>query len=567
MSAPSEPAWWYAQLPVGRRGPLRREQLLQLIAEGAVQRDTPLWRHGLPAWMPAQDCFGPAFRAAAQPQPRPRAAAPLRPGWLPLLTCIALSAWLGLRFYRYSSTINDSADPHGQVMRAVAIGVALALSLFLCTALSLRRGSSAGVRLLGVSYAILGAVLLVVLVTVGPQLGRVTRASGRMSGYAISVDQGGATIRIDGLLGPGVAAGFERALATHPQVRRLVIESYGGLVDQSLDLARSVVARRLDVEVDQHCASACLVPFLAGANRYAGPQALFGFHSPGALEGASEWLKFGAEKQSRSYTDFLRSHGLPQKYLDLVRDTPSSGIARIGAAELAEAGVLQVLSASGEPLTPEQAKWSYIVAAIRQGEGAGDAATAGLMQAIQHSGHPAAQRYVDPLFQAIQANDAARTRSTVAALTGAVFEQAVVSAGPAALTGFLAVQDQVLQRLVGQGDWGTCARFIDGRFDSGAAKPVPPELEPALLASMTAVVDSAADKQWQRSEVDPADRARVGAISQGVAEQVQRQGYSRAQLGSDPQARCRFAAGLYHELARAEGDRPGAYLGALLNMQ
>ena len=91
----------------------------------------------------------------------------------------------------------------------------------------------------------------------------------------------------------------DAALAAHPEVRRLVIESYGGLVDQSLDLARSGVARRLDVEVDQHCASACLVPFLACANRYAGAQALFGFHSPGALEGASEWLKFGAEKQSR----------------------------------------------------------------------------------------------------------------------------------------------------------------------------------------------------------------------------------------------------------------------------
>jgi hypothetical protein len=565
LSGAAQQVWWYALLPEGRHGPLRRGQLQRLIDEGAVQRTTPLWRHGLPGWMPAQDCFGPAFGATAPAEGR--LAAPRRSGWPLLLAGMALSAWLGLQFYRYSSTINDSADPYGQVTRAVAIGAALVLSLFLCTALSLRRGRSAGVRLLGASYAILGVVLLVVLVAVGPQLGRATRASGRMSGYAISVDQGGATIRIDGLLGPGVATGFERALADHPQVRRLVIESYGGLVDQSLELARSIVAHGLDVEVDQHCASACLVPFLAGARRYAGPQALFGFHSPGALEGASEWLKFGAEKQSRSYTDFLRSHGLPQKYLDLVRDTPSASIARIGAVELAEAGVLQVLGANGEPLTPQQAKWSYIAAAMREGSGAGDAATAGLMQAIQRSGHPAAQRYVDPLFQAIQASDAARTRTTVAALTGSVFEQAVNSAAPAALTGFLVVQDQVLQKLVAQGDWQTCARFIDGRFDSGAAAPVPPELEPALLDSMSAVVDSAAGNQWRRTEIDPADRARVGAISQSVTAQVQRLGFSQAQLGSDPQARCRFAAGLYHELARAEGNRPGEYLAALLGMQ
>jgi hypothetical protein len=564
MSAGAEDAWWYALLQVGRRGPLRREELLQLIAEGVIRRDTPLWRHGLPGWMAAQDCFGPAFRAAAQP------AAPLPPprrsGWLPLLACMVLSAVLGLLFYRYSSTINESADPHGRVMHAVAAGAALVLSLFACTALSLRRGGSAGARLLGLGYSILGAVLLVVLVAVGPQLGRVTRVSGRMSDYAISVDESGGTIRLDGLLGPGVAARFERTLAQHPGVRRLVIDSYGGLVDQSLDLASSIDARRLDVEVDGHCASACLVPFLAGAKRYAGPEALFGFHSPGAVEGASAWLRFGAEKQSRSYTEFLRSHGLPQKYLDLVRDTPAESIARIGAAELAEAGVLQVLTASGEPLTPEQAKWSYIVAAIREGDGPGDAATAALMLAIERSGHPAAQRYVDPLFQAIQANDAARTRTAVAALTGAVFEQSVSSAGPAALTGFLAVQDRVLQGLSARRDWPTCERFLDGRFESGAAKPVPPELEPALLGSMTAVVESASANGWRRTAVEPADRARVSAISREVAEQVYHEGFSQPQLHTEPQARCLFAAGLYHEFGKAPGDLPGTYLGALLNM-
>ena len=142
MSEPPDQAWWYAQLPVGRRGPLSREQLLQLIAEGAVQRSTPLWRHGLPDWMPAQDCFGPAFRATVRAEAPPR-----RAGWPALLACMALSAGLGLLFYRYSSTINDSIDPHGQVLRAAATGFALVLSLFACTALSLRRGSTTAPRM------------------------------------------------------------------------------------------------------------------------------------------------------------------------------------------------------------------------------------------------------------------------------------------------------------------------------------------------------------------------------------------------------------------------------------
>lgn len=567
MSAEPEETYWYALLPVGRRGPLTREHLLELIRHGAVTRTTLLWRHGLAQWTPAQDCFGFAFRAVVQEQRAAAQREPARGSRLPLLAMMAVCAVLGAAFYHFGTSINASPDPHRQVLRAMISGGALALALLACTALSLRRGRSGGARLLGVGYALAAVVILVVVAAVGPQLGRITESSGRMSDYRISVDDGAATIRIKGLLGPGVATLFQSQLAGHPAVRRVVIDSYGGLVDQSLDLARSIGDRRLDVEVDQHCASACLVVLLAGANRYAGPDALFGFHSPGPVEGASAWLRFGAEREGRLYSDFLRAHGLPQKYLDLIRNTPSEGIARIGAAELAEAGVLQVLTADGSPMAPEEARWRFIVAAMREGDAPGITETADLMDAIRRSGLPVAQQYSVPLAQAIESNDAKAIHANVFGLTGAVFNQALPSADPPSLTAFLDVQDRVMQRLLARQDWTACAAFLDGKGGDGKANAVPPELEPQLLASMRGVIESATRNGWQRTPVDPGQREQIAAISHHVSDEVFSHGFTHADLNLKPEARCRFATGLYHEFSQAGGDRPGEYLSTLFNIR
>jgi len=570
VSGGEEQAWWYALLPAGRRGPLSREQLLELIRHGAVERGTLLWRLGLAQWTPAQDCFGPAFRSvggeAAPPALEPR------PGRGPLLLVLGLSGALALLLHHYLNSINASSDPHRQVLHAMLSGGALALALFGGSVVSLRRGHGSVTRLFGVGYALLGVVILVLVGTVGPQLGRITQTSGRMNDYNVSVDERSATIRIDGLLGPGVAARFDQVLAAHPRARRVLIDSYGGLVDQSLQLARSIVDHRLDAEVDRHCASACLVPFLAGANRYAGPDALFGFHSPGPVEGTSAWLRLGAEREGRLYSEFLRSHGLPQKYLDLVRDTPAEGIARIGAAELAEAGVLELLTSDGLPLSAEEARWHFIVAATREGDSPDTDATADLMEAIHRSGHPAARTYGEPLARAIEANDTVRIRSVVFSMTGAVFDQALPSASPGPLTRFLRVQDTIMQRLAARRDWSACTAFLDG--DTGGAhsgkagdKAVPESIEPELLGNMRAVIDSAAANGWHRSPPDDDSRDRVAAISHEVAGRVYAQGFSHDDLHAKPQARCLFATGLYHEFAQAGGDQPGVYLSALLNMK
>jgi hypothetical protein len=466
--------------------------------------------------------------------------------------------------------INSSANPHAQLVGAVAAGLALVLGLFGGALLCLRVRGPSGVRLLGLGAGLAGVVLLLLIAALAPQLGRVTSASGRMTDYQLGADPDGSVLHLSGLLGPGVATGFDALLQQHPQARRLVIDSYGGLIDQSLLLAGSVVSHRLEVVVHQHCASACLVPFLASAHRYAEADALFGFHSPGPIAAASPWLRVGAAREGLAYVEFLRSHGLPQKYLDLVRDTPLQSIARVSAVELAEAGVLQTVNDAGAPLPLEQARWGYIAATMREAGTPGGAESAELMRAIQRSGNPAAQKYGEPLYRALQADDAAQTRQVVASLTATVTGDAIHSASPASITAFMRVQDQVLQDLVAKQDWRRCALYAN----TAAARPtengdslVPAAMQPALFRSMVAVIDSAATNQWHHVAPDAATGARVTAITQDVARRVYAQGYGAKDLSHDERASCLFTAGIYHEFSGAAGDLPGIYLSALVAVE
>jgi len=71
--------WWYIG-HYGELGPLTLEQIDELIEGGVIQRDTYIWRTGLPEWTPADrvDALGPSFRKIA-----PFAAPPPPPGARP----------------------------------------------------------------------------------------------------------------------------------------------------------------------------------------------------------------------------------------------------------------------------------------------------------------------------------------------------------------------------------------------------------------------------------------------------------------------------------------------------
>lgn len=94
----------------------------------------------------------------------------------------------------------------------------------------------------------------------------------------------------DPLLGRIVAKGdithdsarlFEAVIRANPKLTVVQIESNGGYVNEAMEMARLIRALKLDTVSMRRCSSACTLMFVAGQNRYLGPEARFRFHRAG----------------------------------------------------------------------------------------------------------------------------------------------------------------------------------------------------------------------------------------------------------------------------------------------
>lgn len=105
----------------------------------------------------------------------------------------------------------------------------------------------------------------------GDSLGRPAR---------VTLEEGGATIRIDGTLTSGTSGRFRALAADAPGLRRVLLDSPGGRGLEAMRIARTIRARGLDTRAEGQCNSACTMILLAGRDRSASPWTGIGFHQP-----------------------------------------------------------------------------------------------------------------------------------------------------------------------------------------------------------------------------------------------------------------------------------------------
>lgn len=96
--------------------------------------------------------------------------------------------------------------------------------------------------------------------------------------FSLDFDRPRLQLRINGSMDIGILQEFERMLEKHPQLREVAFNSSGGNVYQARGLAKLIIARKLDTYVSGECYSACTIAYLAGTNRYMGPEGKLGFH-------------------------------------------------------------------------------------------------------------------------------------------------------------------------------------------------------------------------------------------------------------------------------------------------
>jgi hypothetical protein len=98
--------------------------------------------------------------------------------------------------------------------------------------------------------------------------------------YQVTPLAGGRIIEVRGNITFGVADRLRETLHATPAAQRLRLNSSGGLLSEARKVRELVLARGLDTDSTEICASACVSAYIAGRHRYLHRTARMGFHLP-----------------------------------------------------------------------------------------------------------------------------------------------------------------------------------------------------------------------------------------------------------------------------------------------
>ena len=115
------------------------------------------------------------------------------------------------------------------------------------------------------------------------------------NGYSVTIED--ENLVISGYLAWGALGAVSRELSANPGIQMVILNSPGGHVGVGTRLYDMINSHGLDTYTTEQCASACIIPFLAGNNRYLQKGAKLGFHAVGGEAGNS--ITAGTEKCCR----------------------------------------------------------------------------------------------------------------------------------------------------------------------------------------------------------------------------------------------------------------------------
>jgi hypothetical protein len=161
----------------------------------------------------------------------------------------------------------------------------------------------------------------------------------RMPGpaWSISPATSPGVLRLSGEFQDGVSDALASALAEHPSIRRLELDSPGGNTDQALSMAALAEKYSLSTFVGDQCASACTIVFVAGRERLSTAAAKLGFHrarSPLWYDASED------DKINGRLISYFESKGIEAGFARKALRVPSYDIWYPSVDELLAAGII-----------------------------------------------------------------------------------------------------------------------------------------------------------------------------------------------------------------------------------
>lgn len=354
-------------------GPYPWRLLLLLHSRGSLADSVEVQPAEGGPWLPLHQVLAAKSAApeaaAAQASPAAQQQAPLHTyHWQFALGYVLPLLLLVFTFYWVIYSVRDDIDPRPWWMALAAICLVIplwylsgAFWFWSATAQYPRSSQRLPQRL---TILLLGLLLLVLLaINYRPLKALVGIATtpdpyGR---FAIRVDDGGRALLYEGPLGYAAPASLHDALAAHPGVDTVVLDSVGGWMVSGRGLVRVLREAGVRTVVARHlCASACILAFESAPHRVLEDGAVLGFHSE---SNQFSWARNDAfDDDNESFVEVLASRGVPQSFIGQAIGTPPNTLWRPGVAELFRNHAIDAVRVAGHDLGQQD----YFLAVVDQ---------------------------------------------------------------------------------------------------------------------------------------------------------------------------------------------------------
>ncbi|MBL4731783.1 MAG: hypothetical protein JKY82_04185 [Rhizobiaceae bacterium] len=153
------------------------------------------------------------------------------------------------------------------------------------------------------------------------------------------VSKDGLSISITGDIDFTTNTALLNTTAKFPHIKTVILASDGGLVYSARALAHNIIEKNLDTHIDERCASACTIVFMAGKNRTMGKTAKLGFHRY-KYEINNPLRKSSLNDEQGNDTAFFKKRGVSETFLQKAFMAPHTNLWYPDKNTLVSAGII-----------------------------------------------------------------------------------------------------------------------------------------------------------------------------------------------------------------------------------
>lgn len=340
-------------------GPYPWPLLLMLHARGSLSDQAQVQPAEGGPWMPLRQAMAVQAGTPAVATPAARGiAAPAHPyHWQFVLGYVLPLLVLVFVFYWVIYSVGDDIDPRPWWMALAAISLVIPLwylsgAFWFWNASGQREGAAQ--RLLSRATIFALGLLLVALLAVNYRplkaLVGIATTPDPYGQFTIHFENDRRSVVYQGPLGYAAPASLHAALAHHPEVDTVVLDSVGGWMVSGRGLARVLREAQVRTVVARHlCASACILAFESAPRRVLEADAVLGFHSE-----SNQFAWAGSEGDNDSFVEVFAQRGVPQTFVDKAVGTPPGTLWRPGVGELFANRLIDSVRLDGRDLSGDE---------------------------------------------------------------------------------------------------------------------------------------------------------------------------------------------------------------------